>query len=102
MTVHLVVGLGVAMWGLVFLLLLGAMAMEADVERRWNEAWAEQWEQAHGGSIDALIGRLARQVGRWRLGRRSRVRSTPSPSRASSAQGPWVPGGARGYAIPSG
>ena len=70
MTVHLVVGLGVAMWGLVFLLLLGAMAMEADVERRWNEAWAEQWEQAHGGSIDALIGRLARQVERWRLGRR--------------------------------
>lgn len=66
MSSQMVVVLGLAVWGGVFVCLLVAMAIEADVERRWDESWALSWEQGHGGSIDPLLERLAKQEERWR------------------------------------
>lgn len=66
----MVIVLGLVVWGGVFVCLLAAMAIEADVERRWDESWALSWEESHGGSIDPLIERLTRQVERWRGAKR--------------------------------
>lgn len=62
--------IGIAVWGAVFLLLLVALAVEADVERRWNEDWALEWERVRGKPIDELIDTLAAQHAGW-----SRARS---------------------------
>ncbi len=70
MSEQLIVVLGLLVWGTVFVCLLAAMAIEADVERRWDEAWALDWEKRHGASIDELIERLAQQARRWRLAKR--------------------------------
>ncbi len=61
--------IGLAVWAGVFLLLLVALAIEADVEKRWNEDWAFGWEQARGKPIDELIETLARQHAAWRRAR---------------------------------
>ncbi len=70
MTPQAIMTLGVAVWGLVFLALLAALAVESDVERRWDEAWAIDWEARTGRQIDELIDSLAGQVRAWRLARR--------------------------------
>jgi hypothetical protein len=63
---YLLAVFGIVAWGAVFISLLIAMAISADVERRWNTAWARGWEERNGKSIDELTERLARQTGAWR------------------------------------
>ncbi len=70
MSMNLAIGLGVGIWAIVFVFLLISLAVSADVERRWDETWAIEWEKRNGASIDVLLGRLSQQVSRWRLGRR--------------------------------
>lgn len=55
---------------MVFILLLASIAIQSDIERRWDEPWAVEWERLHGRPIDELIDRLARQAGGFRTARR--------------------------------
>lgn len=66
----LLAALAVVVWGGVFVLLLVSIAVQTDVERRWDEPWAVEWERSHGRPIDDLIDRLARQVDGFRSARR--------------------------------
>lgn len=61
--------IGIAVWGAVFVLLLVALAVEADVEKRWHEDWALEWERVRGKPIDELIESLAGQLSVWRTSR---------------------------------
>lgn len=61
--------IGIAVWGAVFVLLLVALAVEADVEKRWNEDWAVEWERIRGKPIDDLIDGLSAQHAAWRKAR---------------------------------
>lgn len=70
MNPNLLVAVSVLVWAVVFLCLIAATAVESDVERRWTEAWAIEWESRHGVPIDDLIDRLAGQAARWRTARR--------------------------------
>jgi len=66
----LLAALAVLVWGVVFVLLLASIAVQTDVERRWDEAWALEWERTNGRPIDALIDRLARQLDGFGTARR--------------------------------
>lgn len=66
----LLAALAVVVWSIVFVLLLASIAIQTDIERRWDEPWALAWEQANGRSIDELIDRLARQLDGFRSARR--------------------------------
>jgi len=59
---RMVAGLGVIVWGGMFLLLLVVLAIETDLEKRWDRAWAEEWERRNGTSIDVLVARLDGQL----------------------------------------
>ncbi len=67
----MVVALGLVVWAAVFVCLLAAQAIEADVERRWDEAWMIGWENRRGTSIDELIERLGVAEGMRRQVRKS-------------------------------
>lgn len=66
----LLAALAVLIWGIVFVLLLASIAIQTDVERRWDEAWALEWERVNGRPIDELIDRLAGQIAGFRTARR--------------------------------
>lgn len=66
MNAQIAVAVGLVVWGCVFACLLAAQAFEADVERRWNQAWILDWERRRGATVDDLIERLAGQVRGWR------------------------------------
>jgi len=61
-TYRMAAGLGVIVWGGLFLLLLVVLAIETDLEKRWDRAWAEEWERRNGTSIDVLVARLDGQL----------------------------------------
>ncbi|MEK7474596.1 MAG: hypothetical protein AAB152_03075 [Candidatus Coatesbacteria bacterium] len=70
MNIRLLAVVAALVWGGVFALQLVAMWVVADIERRWNESWALEWERTHGKPIDELIEQLAGQIQGWRLARR--------------------------------
>jgi len=57
-------------WGGVFVCQLVVMWVAADIEKRWNESWALEWERTHGRPIDELIEQIAGQIRGWRIARR--------------------------------
>lgn len=60
----------VVVWGAVFAFQVVAMWVVADIEKRWNEAWAIDWEKRNGRPIDELIEQTAGQIKAWRKARR--------------------------------
>jgi hypothetical protein len=66
----LLAAIAVIVWGVVFVLLLVSIAVQTDVERRWDEAWAIEWERVNERPIDELIDRLARQMSGLQTARR--------------------------------
>jgi len=66
----LLAALAVLVWGIVFVLLLASIAIQTDIERRWDEAWAVEWERVNGRPIDELIDRLAGQIAGFTTARR--------------------------------
>jgi hypothetical protein len=67
---HVLALIAVVVWGAVFAFQLVAMWVCADIEKRWNEAWAIDWEKRNGRSIDELIEQTAGQIRAWRMARR--------------------------------
>jgi len=70
MNVHVLGVVAALVWGGVFALQLAAMWIQADIEKRWNEEWALEWERKHGRPIDELIEQIASQIRGWRVARR--------------------------------
>jgi hypothetical protein len=70
MSLNLLAAVGIAVWGIVFVLLLAGMAIAADIERRWTAEWALGWEKRNMCSVDVLIDRLASQTRQWRTARK--------------------------------
>jgi len=62
----LLAALAVLVWGVLFVLLLASIAIQTDIERRWDEPWALEWERINGRPIDELIDRLGRQMDGFR------------------------------------
>jgi hypothetical protein len=70
MNARLLAAIAALVWGGVFVVQLIAMWVVADIEKRWNESWALEWERTHGRPIDELIEQIAGQIQGWRLARR--------------------------------
>ena len=62
--------LGVLIWGGMLVMLLVSIAVQTDIERRWDEAWAIDWETRNGKPIDGMIDDLARQLAGFTSARR--------------------------------
>jgi hypothetical protein len=68
--IYLAAGIGVAVWGAIFVFLMVTIAIEADIARRWDEQWVLGWEARTGRPVDDLLDRLSNQISRWRMARK--------------------------------
>jgi len=69
MNLYIAITLGVAIWGAVFVGLLMAVTVEADVSKNWNQQWVMNWEERTGRPVDDLLERLDRQIKGWHMAR---------------------------------